>query len=367
MNLNEVVKQFQIKGTIQEIVPYGNGHINDTYLVTMAGGQRPVRYILQRMNTNVFKNPVQLMENIRGVTGHLKKKIEAQGGDADREALQVIPTLLEESFYQDGDSQFFRLFLFIEDALSLDAVRRPADFYESAVAFGNFQSLLADYPAKRLHETIPHFHDTDVRFQTFLEVLERDIKNRAKGVAREVEFVLSRKAETGILTTMKKRGELPLRVTHNDTKLNNVMLDKQTGRGICVIDLDTVMPGLTANDFGDAIRFGANTAAEDEQDLTKVSLDLDLYQLYLDGFLMGCRGSLTGKEIEVLPLGAKLMTFECGIRFLTDYLDGDNYFKIHREGHNLDRARTQFALVADMEKKWPRMQEMAKTAGKKNH
>ena len=247
---------------------------------------------------------------------------------------------------------------FVEDTICLQQPETDEDFYQSAVGFGTFQQLLAEFPAEKLHETIPNFHNTPDRYRAFLETLERDPMRRAAQVKPEIEFALARQAEMAALQTALKSGELPLRVTHNDTKLNNIMIDDKTGKGICVIDLDTVMPGLAMNDFGDSIRFGASTAAEDETDLSKVSCSMDLFEIYVKGFLEGCDGKLTKKEVELLPMGAKVMTFECGMRFLTDYLDGDHYFKIHREKHNLDRCRTQFKLVADMEKKWDIMQEI---------
>lgn len=252
------------------------------------------------------------------------------------------------------------MYRFIQDAVCYDAVREPGDFYESALAFGTFQSLLADYPADTLHETIPDFHNTPKRFADFSRSVQEDVCGRAALAHKEIAFIKERGQEMSVLTDLLAAGELPLRVTHNDTKLNNVMLDAKTGKGVCVIDLDTVMPGLAVHDFGDSIRFGANTAAEDETDLSKVSLDLGLYERYLDGFLQGCQGSLTQKEREMLPMGAKMMTLECGMRFLADYLSGDTYFRIHREHHNLDRCRTQLALVADMERKWEQMEELVR-------
>ena len=242
-------------------------------------------------------------------------------------------------------------------------MEKPEDFYESALAFGNFQRLLADYPADTLHETIRGFHDTRARFEVFRQAVEKDVCGRADSVQKEIEFVLAREDVANVFGKLQENGEVPLRVTHNDTKLNNIMIDKATGKGICVIDLDTVMPGLAMNDFGDSIRFGASTAAEDEQDLTKVSCSMDLFEIYVKGFLEGCGGSLTPREVELLPMGAKVMTYECGMRFLTDYLEGDHYFKIHREGHNLDRARTQFKLVEDMENKWDTMMEIVRRYG----
>jgi Ser/Thr protein kinase RdoA (MazF antagonist) len=234
-------------------------------------------------------------------------------------------------------------------------VEKEEDFYQSAVAFGHFQGMLADYPAATLHETIPDFHNTPDRFEKFKKALREDVCGRAAEVAPEIQFVLDRESLCHELYDMLQQGRLPLRVTHNDTKLNNIMIDDATGKAICVIDLDTVMPGLSAYDFGDSIRFGASTGAEDERDLSKISCSLHLYELYVKGFIEGCEGALTETELDVLPMGAILMTFECGMRFLTDHLEGDHYFKIHRENHNLDRARTQFKLVKDMEDKLPQM------------
>jgi hypothetical protein len=252
------------------------------------------------------------------------------------------------------------MYYFITDATCYDNVEKPEDFYESALAFGKFQCLLASYPAETLHETVASFHDTKARFVVFQKMVAKDPMGRASTVKKEIDFILAREELARVCGELLEKGEIPLRVTHNDTKLNNVMIDDKTHKGICVIDLDTVMPGLAMHDFGDSIRFGASTAAEDERDLNKVSCDMNLYELYAKGFIEGCGGKLTKREIELLPLGAKIMTFECGMRFLTDYLQGDTYFKIHREGHNLDRARTQFKLVADMEAKWDRMQAIVK-------
>ena len=229
------------------------------------------------------------------------------------------------------------------------------DFYDSAVAFGNFQRLLSDFPAHTLYETIPNFHNTPSRFLDFKAAVDRDKLGRAKLAEKEIAFALEREKDTAVLTNLLKEGKLPLRVTHNDTKLNNILFDASTKKALCIIDLDTVMPGLSHYDFGDSIRFGASTGAEDEKDLSKVELDLSLFEAFTMGYLEGCAGSLTDLETEMLPMGAKLMTYECGIRFLADFLDGDVYFKIHRDGHNLDRARTQFKLVADMEEKWGEM------------
>ncbi len=357
MDKHEIVQLFALEGTIAGVQEYGSGHINRTELVEMEKDGQREKYILQRINTEIFHDVDGLMENIVGVTDYLRKKIKAAGGDFEREALQGIPTK-DGASYCRAEGGCYRMYRFISNAVSYDAVRSPGDFYESALAFGTFQSLLSDYPAETLHETIPDFHNTPKRFADFCQAVNKDVMGRVALARKEIDFLMEREQELSILTDLQKAGELPLRVTHNDTKLNNVMLDAKTGKGVCVIDLDTVMPGLSVNDFGDSIRFGANTAAEDETDLSKVSLDLGLYEQYVNGFLKGCQGSLTKKELEMLPMGAKMMTMECGMRFLADYLSGDTYFRIHKEHHNLDRCRTQLALTADMERKWEQMKEI---------
>lgn len=361
-DLIHIAERFAIEGEIGSIEAHGNGHINDTFLVTcrLAEGKAR-RYILQRMNQEVFKNPKELMENVTGVTTFLQNKIRENGGDPEREALNVILLKDGGSYWQETDNTFWRVYRFVEGADSLDVVERPEEFYESAVAFGQFQKLLADYPAESLHETIPNFHNTIDRVEKFKKAVEADVMKRAADVREEIQFVLDREADCHVLCDMLAAGEIPLRVTHNDTKLNNIMLDHETGKGICVIDLDTVMPGSALYDYGDSIRFGANTGAEDEKDLSKISCDLELFALYTKGFIEGCGGSLTEKEIRMLPMGAKLMTLECGMRFLTDYLEGDHYFKIHRPEHNLDRTRTQFRMVKDMEDKWEKMQDIVES------
>ena len=359
--INEVIENFCFNGTLVTQVPWGNGHINDTFLLTYEKDeQKTTRYILQRMNKSIFKQPVELMENIMNVTSYLRKIIIDNGGNPERETLNVIPAKDGRPFYVDSTGEYWRTYVYIEDTTCFDQVERPEDFYESAVAFGNFQRLLADYPAETLHETIKGFHDTKARFAVFKQAVEDDICGRAASVKDEIAFVLAREDVANCFGDMLANGELILRVTHNDTKLNNIMMDNKTRKGVCVIDLDTVMPGLAMNDFGDSIRFGASTAAEDEQDLDKVWCDMGLFELYTKGFVEGCGGKLTKKEIELLPMGAKVMTFECGMRFLTDYLQGDTYFKTHREHQNLDRCRTQFKLVWDMEAKWDTMPEIVK-------
>ena len=354
-NMKEVTGAFCFEGVLEECVPYGSGHINDTYRLTYRQDETSRRYILQRMNKSIFTNPVELMENVSGVTSWLKKKILENGGDVERETLNLVETKDGNSYYVDSQGEYWRAYYFIEHAICYDMVKNEDDFYQSAVAFGHFQRLLADYPAETLHETIVNFHNTVDRFHKFQKAVREDVCERASGVQEEIQFVMKREVLAHTLCDLQEQGKLPLRVTHNDTKLNNIMIDQATGKAICVIDLDTVMPGLSVNDFGDSIRFGASTGAEDEQDLSKVSFDIHLYEVYVKGFIEGCAGALTDLELDMLPMGAILMTFECGTRFLTDYLEGDHYFKIHREGHNLDRCRTQFKLVRDMEEKLPQM------------
>lgn len=359
--IKAVAEHFQQEGIFLDSQPYGSGHINGTYLLTYDVDGENVHVILQLINKTVFPKPEEVMENIVNVTTHLKKKIVEQGGNPERETLNVIPTKDGNSYHVDADGNYWREYVFVTDATSYDKVEKPDDFYQSAVAFGNFQSLLADFPAETLHETIEKFHDTRHRLATFKKAVEDDVMGRAANVQKEIQFVLDREESiANYFSELLDKGEIPLRVTHNDTKLNNIMIDNETGKGICVIDLDTVMPGLAMNDFGDSIRFGASTAAEDEPDLSKVSCSMDLFDIYAKGFIEGCQGKLTKREIELLPMGAKTMTYECGMRFLTDYLQGNLYFKTHRENHNLDRCRTQFTLVADMEEKWEKMSEIIK-------
>ncbi|MBQ4088451.1 MAG: aminoglycoside phosphotransferase family protein [Clostridia bacterium] len=335
----EIFKLFNIEGEPVSVEPYGNGHINQTFLAVT--DKR--RYILQRINNSIFTDVDGLMSNISSVGEFLAER------DPDpRHVLMPIHTL-EGGLYALVDGAYWRLYNFIEGSVCLDKVESAADFEMSAFAFGDFQKRLAEFPAHTLTETIRKFHDTPDRYRIFKEALAADPLGRAKDCQAEIEFALAHEQIAGIMTGMLAKGELPLRVTHNDTKLNNVLLDAETRQPLCVIDLDTVMPGLAGNDFGDSIRFGATTGAEDEQDLSKVNFDMELYTAYARGFIGACGESLTENEIRTLPMGAILMTLECGVRFLTDHILGDTYFRIHRENHNLDRCRTQFKLVADME------------------
>ena len=350
--LEEIIKNFNIDGEYIGYYLSNDGHINNTFVLEFDDGLGKIKsYLLQLINTNVFKNPDELMENIVGVTEHLRKIVVDNGGDPERECLNVYFTSDGKPYYRDADGNCWRCYNFITGAHSCQSIDDPETFANAARAFGKFQCLLADYPSETLHETIPNFHNTLSRFADFEKAVSDNIAGRADSVRDEIDFVLARRDDAGVLVKLLEKGKLPLRVTHNDTKLNNVMFDNETDEGICVIDLDTVMPGLSLYDFGDSIRFGANTAAEDEKDLSKVSLSLPLYSEYTAGYLSTAGQSLTPTEVEYLPFSAKLMTFECGMRFLTDYLNGDTYFRIAYDDHNLDRCRTQFRLVEDMERK----------------
>ncbi|MDD2362725.1 MAG: phosphotransferase [Oscillospiraceae bacterium] len=346
-------------------VPYGEGHINDTYAVTFenSNGDR-YRMLLQRINHAIFTDPSGLMNNIDGVTKFLKQKIIAADGDVNRETLTVVPTKTGELFYRHSDGTYWRMYVFIEDAITYQSIRNQQDFYNCGVSFGNFQLMLSNFDTDALIETIADFHNTVKRFNALKAAINEDKSGRAKDIRPEINFALEREKDAGVIIEMLETGKIPYRVTHNDTKLNNIMIDNTTGTGICVIDLDTVMPGAACYDFGDSIRFGASTAAEDETDLEKVSMSLKLFEVFTKGYLSVANEFLTPAEVESLAIGAKIMTFECGIRFLTDYLNGDKYFKIHREHHNLDRCRTQFKLVADMEQKMNQMQEIVKKYSK---
>lgn len=338
-------KQFNTD-EITYIEPYGSGHINSTWLsVHKSADGKEVKNLMQKISTAAFKNPEQLMENIVGVTEFLRDKVEEDG------TLTVIPTIDGKNFYLDEFGNYWRVYKFIEKATAYDKIENDDDFYTCGLAFGEFQQMLAEYPAEKLYETIPNFHNTPSRFADFKKALAEDKMGRAKDVQPEIDFVLAHECKADAITSKLESGEIPYRVTHNDTKLNNILIDDATGKAKCVIDLDTVMPGAAAYDFGDSIRFGASTGAEDETDLSKISVDTHLFEVFAKGYLATANKFLTPAEKDSLVTGAYLMTLECGVRFLTDYLNGDVYFKIHRENHNLDRCRTQFKLVADMEEK----------------
>lgn len=349
--MKNIVAKFDLKGTILSCEKYGEGHINDTYLLCMDNNNEIKRYILQRINNNIFKDVKGLMNNIYLVTSFLKEQIIKSNGNQDRETLNLIKTKDNQNYYFDKEEQkYYRLYLFVEDSLTLQNASTKELFKESAYGFGNFQNLLSSFDATQLIEVIPNFHNTKERFNHFLKVLNIDKYDRAKECKEEIEFILKRKDDCSVLVDLINQGKIPLKVTHNDTKLNNVLLDNKTKKALCVIDLDTVMPGSSLYDFGDSIRFGCNSAAEDEKDLSKVNFLIDYFKAYTEGYLSKVKNSLNEYEIKYLAFGAKIMTLECGIRFLDDYLDGDHYFKTHREKHNLDRCRTQLKLVSEIEK-----------------
>ena len=349
-SLKEICAQFNVETTIEG---YGNGHINDTYLC-----EAVPRVILQRINIKVFKNPEEVMENIYNVTEHLKKKIKKSGGNPDRETLNVIRTKDGKNYYKLDDENYFRMYKFVEDSVSFDTVENPVQLYHAGTAFGKFQNMLDDYPADKLYETIVDFHNTPERVKQLQAAISKNAAGRLVAVKEEVNFAIDYAKYASKITDEMAKGTVPLRVTHNDTKLNNVLFDKDTLEGVCVIDLDTVMPGSVLYDFGDALRFGASSGTEDETDLSKIWFDLEKFEEFAKGFLGETAKCLTEKEIELLPMSALLMTYECGIRFLADYLNGDTYFKVHREHHNLDRARTQFKLVKDIESKFDDMKKI---------
>lgn len=361
MEMNDTIREvLRAFGLDVEAKPFGSGHINTTYLV-----KSEPRCVLQKINTSIFRDPDGVMNNIFAVTEHLRKKILAAGGDPAKGTLTFLPTVTGEKYFRAPNGDCFRLYRFVEDLVSYDIADTPEKFAASAHAFGKFQKMLADFPSDQLAETIPHFHDTGDRLRQFKEAVAQDQSGRAASVQAEIDFVLAREKDTTVVTDAIADGSVPLRVTHNDTKLNNVLLDPETEEGVCVIDLDTVMPGSLLYDYGDSLRFGASTGAEDEQDLSKISFDLTYFEAYTDAFLCELGESITPREIELLPFSAKLLTLECGMRFLADHINGDVYFRIHRENHNLDRARTQFKLVAEIEEKMAEMTAIVEKICKK--
>ena len=342
------ISHFRTLGTPVTCKEFGSGHINSTYQVRTDDGHV---YILQRINRYVFNDPKAVMENVGAVTEYLRDKV-----DDPSETLNFLQADTEAYYYVDEDGEYWRCYEFA-DGLCLEAPESDRDLYESAIAFGRFQEMLRDFPADTLHETIPLFHNTINRYRLFKESLARNAAGRADEVKPEIDFIMAREDEAGTICRLLESGELPLRVTHNDTKLNNVLLDQKTRKAMCVLDLDTVMPGSSLYDYGDSIRFGAATAPEDEPDTAKMGINLDLFRVYTAGYLTACR-SLTEKETQLLPLGAKIITLELAVRFLTDYLDGDRYFKTAYPEHNLVRTRAQLKLVADMEAHWDEMQKI---------
>lgn len=356
-NVKELLNAFAFDGKFAKLLQLYDGHINNTYKFEFCGADGTINeYLVQEINTYVFKDYEGLMKNVMGVTDFMKKKIIANGGDPKRECLTVIGAVDGKPYYIDENGRCWRCYNFVGNAHSYQSVECTQVFGNAAKAFGKFQNMLSDYPIASLYETIPNFHNTVSRFADFKKAVSDNLSGRAESVKDEIEFVFDREKDCSVLVDLLNAGKLPLRVTHNDTKLNNVMFDNETDEGICVVDLDTVMPGLSLYDFGDSIRFGANTAAEDEKDVSKVSLSLEYFKAYTLGYLSTAGESLTPEEINQLAFSSKLMTLECGMRFLGDYINGDVYFKTEYSEHNLVRARTQFALVADMENKAEQME-----------
>lgn len=355
-NLDAVIRQFQFSGNFSTATPHGNGHINDTWRLVFQTVGAPLHFILQRINHNIFKNPVALMENIERVTTHLAAQL-ADAPDLERRVLKLIPTHDGRNWHRDDQGNYWRAYRFIEGSRTYDAVESTEQAFQAARVFGRFQQLLVNLPPPRLHDTIPDFHHTPKRFSVLEQTIADDVANRAKLVKPEIAFALARQQMTGALLS----ASLPERVTHNDTKINNVLLDDKSGEGICVIDLDTVMPGLIHYDFGDMVRTATSPASEDERDLSKVHLQFPMFEALLRGYLSSAGDFLTKSEIQHLAFCGKLITFEMGIRFLTDFLSGDVYYKVHRDGHNLDRCRTQFRLVESMEQQENAMDQLVQS------
>ena len=356
-----VARHFALLGDYVSAPPYGSGHINDTFALEMDQGGKSVRYVLQRINHNIFRNPDGLMRNVERVCRHTQAKLAQAGrADASRRALTLVPTRDGRGWYVDPHGNHWRCYVFVERATGHDVIRNADQAFQAAKAFGAFQALLADLPGDRLIETIPNFHHTPSRYAAFAAALAKDAHGRAKEAAPEIAFAQARAHEVGTIVEAMARGEIPERVTHNDTKLNNVLLDNESQEGICVIDLDTVMPGSALYDFGDLVRTSTSPAAEDETDLSKGTMQLPMFEALVQGYLASAGGFLTPRERELLPFAGKLITFEIGLRFLTDWLEGDTYFKIKRPTHNLDRCRTQFKLVESIEAQLPAMQALVR-------
>lgn len=358
-HLTDISRQFQIYGDILYAEPCKIGHINETYMATYNQGGTLARYIHQKINQTVFRKPEEVMDNLVRVTSHLRERLLSEGArDVTRRALTVIPARDGCAFYRDPDGEYWRTFVYVERAQTFEAVQSARQAYEAGRAFGGFQHLVVDLPGKRLHETIPHFHNTRRRFDRLREIIEADPYNRAKVAAKELEFALRQEPMVDVLLEAQKRGECPERVTHNDTKFNNVMLDWETGEALCVLDLDTVMPGLVLFDFGDMVRTTTSPTLEDERDLGKVGVRMPVFEALAHGYLMATAPFLTAGERERLVFAGKLITYTIGIRFLTDFLAGDKYFRIHRPEHNLDRTRTQFALIRSIEEQEEEMERL---------
>lgn len=358
LDIDIIALKFGISGELTNFSKFGNGNINGTYILEFDNDGKAEKYILQKINTEVFKDPFKLMKNIKGVTEHIKKYYSDKGFDSSRRTLEFLQCDDGVYCFIDENGQCWRIYRFIDEAYTCETIDNTDKFCEAGRAFGEFQNILSTYDVSTLYDTIPDFHNTAKRFETFKQAVNENLAGRLASVKDEVEFVLAREADTHVLTDLIRSGKLPLRVTHNDTKINNILFDDETHEGICVIDLDTVMTGLSLYDFGDCIRSGANKTAEDDPNTENVGIDLELYEAFVSGFLSSAGKTLTETEKEYLPFSAKLLTFECGMRFLTDYLNGDTYFRIAYPEHNLDRCRNQFKLVADMENNMDTMKKI---------
>lgn len=355
LDMDILALKFGISGELVSFDKYGNGNINGTFIVEYEDNGKTKKYILQKINTEVFKKPFELMKNIVGVTGHIKKYYADKGIDSSRRTLEFLKCDNGDCCFIDESGNCWRMYKYIDKARTYDTIDNAELFREAGRAFGEFQNILSTYDVSTLYDTIPDFHNTAKRFEAFCEAVNENAAGRLETVKNEVDFVLARKNDTHVLTDLIKENKLPLRVTHNDTKINNILFDEKTNEGICVIDLDTVMTGLSLYDFGDCIRSGANKTAEDDPNTDNVGIDLKLYEAFVSGYLSSAGKALTDTEKEYLPFSAKLLTFECGMRFLTDYLNGDTYFRIAYPEHNLDRCRNQFKLVEDIEKNMDKM------------
>jgi len=354
-----IAQLFDMRADFVSAAPYGSGHINDTYCAYYDQAGQRIRYIHQRLSTEAFKKPIELMENVQRVTEHALGELLKQGEpEARRRTLTCIPSIKGTPHAIDADGNCWRTYPFIERARTYDTIESAAQATEAARAFGEFQKLTATLPGKPLHETIPGFHDTKQRFQHLVDAIEADTHGRAAGVQKEIDWFMARRDEGSKVVDMLESGEIPLRVTHNDTKLNNVMLDDVSGEGVCVIDLDTTMPGSAVYDFGDMVRTATSPVAEDEVDTSKISMRMFMFEALVEGYLSSAKQFLTEKEISLLAFSGKLLTMECGTRFLTDYLKGDVYFKIHKDGHNLDRTRSQIALAESIESQFSEMEAL---------
>ncbi len=356
--LHELVSQFNIYGDFLVGIPFGSGHVNDTYMLTYDQGGVRLNYVLQRINSNVFRDPVKVMENVDRVTEHILRKIRIVHNETKKRTIRLLRTPDNKPYVYDRNGSCWRAYVFIERARAYDVLENPTQAHCIAKAFGEFQHQLIDLPGKRLHDTIPDFHNTPKRIEQLEEAVKNDPLDRVKNIREEIDFILERKEEAGTLLRLNKEGSIPERITHNDTKCNNILIDDLSGEGICVIDLDTVMPGLSLYDFGDMVRSGTNPADEDELDLSKVCMRFDMYQALFEGFCSSAGAFMTAAEKESLPLSGKLITLEIGTRFLTDYINGDTYFKIKRTHHNLERCRTQLKLVQSIEEQMDAMKSL---------